>query len=660
MRCKAYIILTVLFLFLPEYIMAEETNGRKTGVTGFVLNQDKEPIANAKVTLLSRTFKQYTNPNGGGLITESDEGEQTTFTDSFGHYSFQVDSVRENGWLNVSADGYPDHNPEGYYTLKLREGSETEDIIMVSKAHYRTGQWATIILPTTPDISLGRFFCLDRVENDKVVFERELNPQADIPYVIIPDKDFDVPCDTILNQTAGVTAVDGAYLKGYYTQDIYSSKESEYFVMLDNTTDCYYLGSMHDNQAPLISTVMCPNRCRMGANRAVLVLDGYNYTWSPLVASLTWREDWFFKDGLVFHDSSTGETFSLQPSPIEEPTPQTAAIAGFVVNQEKQPVANAKVQLQGDGTICSAETDDYGHFFISTNDVSNRYKVAITSDGYPEQFFLDGEQPFVFSSGSLSRTFVLSQDVPAQREYKSLLSENRIWFLAHELPFPPEEWSGVQQFEEDMLKGDTIIDGIHFKQVFFKSWNVREEKPTEWMSFDNWIGEKGETVYLRTSIDGPFKIFPVVDFSMKEGDTFPSEDRGWVEYLVVSASDTIIDNSVDKSPRRCIKLSQISTENPQPPFYIRDVWMEGIGSYYYGINAYLRIVYGSKPKLVRCTEGDDVLYEHPDAATIMSVNRPIFEKSDADFSIYDLHGRRLTTKPQKGVYIQNGRKYVVE
>ena len=75
----------------------------------------------------------------------------------------------------------------------------------------------------------------------------------------------------------------------------------------------------------------------------------------------------------------------------------------------------------------------------------------------------------------MKRLFVLillavSLQVSAQREYKSLLSENRIWFLAHELSgVPPEEWSGVQWFEEDMLKGDTIIDGIHFKQVFFKS-----------------------------------------------------------------------------------------------------------------------------------------------------------------------------------------------
>ena len=420
MKCKVYLILTTLFLFLPHCVFAEEeTEGRKTGVTGFVLNQDMEPIAHAKVMLFSRTFIEYPEKNEHGRTWEYDEGEQTTETDEYGHYYFQVDPVRENSWVRVSAEGYPDY--KGYYTLKLQEGSEVQNIIISNTARYRAGQYATIIMPTPPDAALGRFFRLDRVENGKVIFEREQNPQADVPYLIIPDKDFEIPCDTTLKQMAGKTDVEGAYLKGYYIEDLYSTLEREDFVMFDSTTDCYYLGSYLELHVPRIYYT----KCWMGANRAVLVLNGYKYPWYQYRGwAYTWLEDWFFKEGFALHDSSTGESFILQQRPKEVPKPQNAAFAGFVIGQEKQPVANANVQLHGNSSTYSATTDSYGHFIIPVNDLNDRYEVVVSADGYPEQHFLDEQAQWDYSTSTFNNVYSLFDFSPG--------AQSRIFTLSHE------------------------------------------------------------------------------------------------------------------------------------------------------------------------------------------------------------------------------------
>lgn len=46
---------------------------------------------------------------------------------------------------------------------------------------------------------------------------------------------------------------------------------------------------------------------------------------------------------------------------------------------------------------------------------------------------------------------------------------------------------------------------------------------------------------------------------------------------------------------------------------------------------------------------------NPNSIRTISTSTP-----DASPKIYDLQGRRLSTKPQKGVYIQNGKKYIVK
>ena len=82
----------------------------------------------------------------------------------------------------------------------------------------------------------------------------------------------------------------------------------------------------------------------------------------------------------------------------------------------------------------------------------------------------------------------------------------------------------------------------------------------------------------------------------------------------------------------------------------------------------LSITPGSEKSSVQCAnelyESGDFAHSEPDFASntdIMNVRNILLTESiEGNTVIHDLHGRRLTTKPQKGVYIQNGRKYVVK
>ena len=55
---------------------------------------------------------------------------------------------------------------------------------------FTAGQMATIILPTEPDASKGKYYRLAGCREGEIVFEQELHPRAHVPYIIMPSEDF--------------------------------------------------------------------------------------------------------------------------------------------------------------------------------------------------------------------------------------------------------------------------------------------------------------------------------------------------------------------------------------------------------------------------------------------------------------------------------------
>ena len=142
MKRLSTLLLSAL-LAVAAYAQEEAPTSRLTGVTGFVLNQDLEPVRNAKLSLNSLT----------SLSGKEDRGYITTTTDEMGHYLLHVDTLRETNHITASANGY---SQQYHYNMRLLdEGSAVADIIICNKAKYKASQCATVVMPTTPDASLG-------------------------------------------------------------------------------------------------------------------------------------------------------------------------------------------------------------------------------------------------------------------------------------------------------------------------------------------------------------------------------------------------------------------------------------------------------------------------------------------------------------------------
>ena len=105
---------------------------------------------------------------------------------------------------------------------------------------FTEGQMATIILPTTPDASKGKYYRLDRCEDGKIIFEEELNPQARVPYITMPNQDFTIDLSTL--DLAGLSqdtvSIQGIRFIGSYTSERLESKEGWYVDIIDTTPDC--------------------------------------------------------------------------------------------------------------------------------------------------------------------------------------------------------------------------------------------------------------------------------------------------------------------------------------------------------------------------------------------------------------------------------------
>lgn len=105
---------------------------------------------------------------------------------------------------------------------------------------FTEGQMATIILPTAPDASKGKYYRLDRCEDEKIIFEEEKQPKARTPYIIVPKEDFSI--DLNMLNLAGLSqdtvSIKGISFIGSYIQAEFDYNEDFYIDIIDITDDC--------------------------------------------------------------------------------------------------------------------------------------------------------------------------------------------------------------------------------------------------------------------------------------------------------------------------------------------------------------------------------------------------------------------------------------
>jgi len=165
--------------------------------------------------------------------------------------------------------------------------------------YFSKDQMATIILPTEPDASKGKYYGLDRCEEGKIIFTEELQPKARVPYIIVPKEDFTIDLsklelESLLSDTV---SVKGAMFIGSYNSAELNCQEGFYIDIIDSTPDCHIIGTDQRKAA-------------IGALRAYLVAPWDDpYTQGPTKGIKNKRE-------IVLQDDESSLT--PNPSPVRE------------------------------------------------------------------------------------------------------------------------------------------------------------------------------------------------------------------------------------------------------------------------------------------------------------------------------------------------------
>lgn len=200
--------------------------------------------------------------------------------------------------------------------------------------------------------------------------------------------------------------------------------------------------------------------------------------------------------------------------------------------------------------------------------------------------------------------------LPAQDDYHSFVEDGKEWTMAYLGTVSPE-YQHTFSYQQIKLGSAIEVDGITFKQIVSSSWQYDQDGPSNWKETNEYVGEADGKVYLYNQQTK--NTIQVMDFTLKVGDTYrqtltSDPNDGYWDFVVTAVKDTVIATSVDKTPRKCLYLSWSDSKETD------DVWIEGIGSLYEGVQgAYGRMKTGAISMLRICKADEQTLYEayHP-------------------------------------------------
>jgi len=212
----------------------------------------------------------------------------------------------------------------------------------------------------------------------------------------------------------------------------------------------------------------------------------------------------------------------------------------------------------------------------------------------------------------------------SQAVYNRFLEDGKVWNYTSNNYF-----TGSHYNFKLFLEGDTVIHDVVYKKVYQDDLSNYQyalcEKDNAIYIYDQWCDKRPRLLY---------------DFSLNIGDV--------IEGFQVSAIDTI---EVGDYLYRRFQLG-ISTD------YVKEItfWVEGIGGLFNLEVPYPRT--GNTVSFVSCELNGNVIFNGSDFSAIskLGVQKTIVQKVQDPF--FDLQGRRLSGKPAKGVYIENGRKRI--
>ena len=190
------------------------------------------------------------------------------------------------------------------------------------------------------------------------------------------------------------------------------------------------------------------------------------------------------------------------------------------------------------------------------------------------------------------------------------------------------------------LKGDTVVSGKNCLKMYSDNKGNDGE-----ICYEGSLFEEGKKVYCFYPEKDEANL--LYDFDCKVGDTLKIGDVD----LITLSIDTVV-GIICKGERYDFQAQQYDEDMGEP-------FVMGTLSLVKGVGATLDFFYmmplaGNYNSLVACEVNGEVLYQVSTAIQSVRSRQP----NDND-AIFDLQGRRLSSLPTKGIYIQKGRKRIL-
>ena len=225
---------------------------------------------------------------------------------------------------------------------------------------------------------------------------------------------------------------------------------------------------------------------------------------------------------------------------------------------------------------------------------------------------------------------------------ESMVQEGRTWNCQDIYPDDPHS-EDPGYYEHDsayyviprtyVLRGDTTIDANIYKKMYCNERYCCAMRQDNQKVFS--VAEGTEEEQLN------------YDFSMEKGMSIMRQ----TEILKIEDVDMVFVEGIFR--KRLIVYDDAKM--------LVDIWVEGIGSIGGPVATWQLGAATPVHEMVSCMQDGCLLFSVSDFFQTQSVKPTSYTTVQTDKPlIYDLQGRRLNAKPTKGVYIQNGKKYVMK
>lgn len=185
------------------------------------------------------------------------------------------------------------------------------------------------------------------------------------------------------------------------------------------------------------------------------------------------------------------------------------------------------------------------------------------------------------------------------------------------------------------LKSDTVIDGLTYKKLY------RYDKGT--VTYEGAFREDGDKVYYKEEGRSEACFY---DFGLNVGDSLAGYRDDFYGDLTVISKES---QEYCGQQRSTMVLGYDGNES----YNIQ--WVSGVGSLSRpDINV---VLVGNDDMLLYCTVNSDTIYKCEASLIAANTVSAKVTESATDGKMYDISGRSMSVKPEKGFYIKNKRKY---